>query len=266
MVQIIPRAKTGLEQFLEAMGPATQGIAEGFGAIAGAMNEKKKKQLEQERFQKENEAAKQYGIDLTDIYDPKMREKAFSEAILGKTAGQVKEREADLLPKMKSFADRLESENPNSPKHKLVADIYRSDLPSDEKSNLIKSMVGLDPFKVDQQNRLQMDSVLRRYKSRIKELDIEIKNLKFPNSADRDEMKRLKKQRDALSAERDELLDFRALNDIEEEEDFEEEEEPAKLKFNPKNPEHVRKFKQLDKKFKGDRNKVNAALAKEFSL
>jgi len=37
-----------------------------------------------------------------------------------------------------------------------------------------------------------------------------------------------------------------------------------KVKFNPKNPEHMAKFRQLDKKFKGDRKKVNEKLALEF--
>lgn len=38
----------------------------------------------------------------------------------------------------------------------------------------------------------------------------------------------------------------------------------GKVKFNPQNPEHVSKLRQLDKKFKGDKAKVNKALAKEF--
>lgn len=39
----------------------------------------------------------------------------------------------------------------------------------------------------------------------------------------------------------------------------------GKMKFDPANAEHAAKFQQLDKQFKGDRQKVNEALAREFS-
>ena len=42
-------------------------------------------------------------------------------------------------------------------------------------------------------------------------------------------------------------------------------EESKKVRFNPKHPEHIAKFKQLNEKFKGDRIKVNEALAREFT-
>lgn len=42
------------------------------------------------------------------------------------------------------------------------------------------------------------------------------------------------------------------------------EEKNRKTKFNPNNREHVAKMKQLEKTFKGDRKKVNEALAREF--
>jgi hypothetical protein len=45
-----------------------------------------------------------------------------------------------------------------------------------------------------------------------------------------------------------------------------EEKEEKKVKFNANNPEHIAKFKQLDKKHKGNREKVNKDLAREFSL
>jgi hypothetical protein len=42
------------------------------------------------------------------------------------------------------------------------------------------------------------------------------------------------------------------------------EEKNSKTQFDPNNAEHKKKFKQLDKKFKGDRKKVNEALSREF--
>jgi hypothetical protein len=43
-------------------------------------------------------------------------------------------------------------------------------------------------------------------------------------------------------------------------------EKKGKVKFNPSHPEHISKFKQLDKEFKGNKQKVNEALAREFSI
>jgi hypothetical protein len=116
-----------------------------------------------------------------------------------------------------------------------------------------------------------MDSVLNRYSKRLKEIDDQIKGLKFPNSKDKPELLELKKQRDSLSHERDQLLDFKALNGLEDgqEESFEDEEddefEPTgkKVKFNPNNKEHKAKAEQLYKKFK-DKEKVREILSKEF--
>jgi len=217
------------------------------------MAQEKKKNLS-----KEKEAAKRLGID-PDL-DEKSRQKGIELALQGKTQNQIQAKEAALLPKMKEFADQLEHNNPDSPMHRTIADIYRSGLPMDEKSNIIKSLTGVDPFKMQQQNRLQMDSVLRRYNSRIKELRDEIKNSRF---SDREP---LKKQLGDLKSERDELLDFRALQGIQEEEEeiAEEEEEASKVKFNPNNKEHQAKAKQLYNKFK-DKERVRQELSKEFS-
>lgn len=44
------------------------------------------------------------------------------------------------------------------------------------------------------------------------------------------------------------------------------EKKKGKTKFNPKHPEHAAKFNQLNKQHKGDKGKVNEALAREFTL
>lgn len=44
------------------------------------------------------------------------------------------------------------------------------------------------------------------------------------------------------------------------------EEITEKILFNPSNKQHISKLKQLEKKFKGDRSKVNEALSREFRV
>jgi hypothetical protein len=259
MVQVLPAAESSQSagaQFLK-------GLGSGLGQSLSKLPEHF---MQQKQLKEENEAAKRLGLDLSGIRNPKARQQLFGLAIQGKTEEQMKKKEADLLPKMRTFADKLQESNPNSPMHKFVADVYRSDLPMDEKSNLVKNLVGVDPFKMEQQNRLQRDSLLKYYGQQIKEIDNDIK------TARTDDKPALRDKKRQLQAQRDQLIDFKALQGDEDEEeesqeDLEEEKKKKpKVKFNPKNKEHIAKFKQLDKKFKGDRQKVNAALAKEFSL
>lgn len=263
MVQILPRIPTFGERIGAGLGA---GLSEAFSKIPEYLTEKKKQEEEFRKMAKENEALKRFGIDLTDISSPQARSQAIGLALQGKTPEQMQKQEADLLPKMRSFADQLEASNPQSPQHKLVADIYRSELPSDEKSSLVKTLTGIDPYKMEQQNRLQRDSLLKYYNQKIKETDNDIKNARYSDRATLQDQKR------TLQAERDRILDFKALvgDADEKEEEFEtgveEEEEEEKVKFNPKNPKHVAVFKKLDKQFKRDRQKVNKALAKAFKL
>jgi hypothetical protein len=187
--------------------------------------------------------------------------KAFAN--VGQVAG---EKVPEMLMRRKekeelnNFADQLEKNNPNSPSHKTIADIYRSNLSMDDKSQMVKALTGVDPFKMEQQKRLQLDSVLKRYNNRIKEEQTKLKDT--ARSSDRESINELIKN---LQSERDQLLGFESIGD---ENDILEDEmsKPKKPVLDPKNKEHVKKYKQLFKKFKGDQEKINAALAKEFSL
>lgn len=117
------------------------------------------------------------------------------------------------------IAEQIEKGNPGSSMHKMLADIYRSTLPVEQKEKMIKSLSGSVPFRAEQQNRLQLDSVLKRYNSRIKEIDAAIKNARY------DERAPLENQKKALQDERDLLLNFQALNKEEidqEQSDFDE--------------------------------------------
>jgi hypothetical protein len=152
----------------------------------------------------------------------------------------------------KGLAGNIEKNNPNSSMHKTIADIYRSDLPPEQKQKAIESLTKTTPYKAEQQQRLVKDSVLKRYNSRIKELDNEINNARIK---DRPPLEKLKKE---LQSERDGLLDFNAFKPKEEVQE--------KIQFNPDDPEHMQIFEQIDAQFNGDRKQVNEALSKMFNI
>lgn len=262
-------------------------------AIPSYLIGRQNKKVQDLQYQEENETYKQLtGRSLSK--NPKTRELEIEYALKGqneqlkeetKYRNKAQEQAAKLAGEQRtqqqlmSFADKLETDNPNSPVHKTIADIYRTELPMDQKSAIVKSLTGVDPFKVQQQQRLQLDSVLKRYNSRLKELDDEIKNVKNPNSTGAAELRDLRTQRMALRNERDQLLDFRALNGMEDdEEDFgnsfessfddqeeDEIEEGPKIKFDPNNKGHRAAAEKLFKKYK-DKEKVRKILSRKFKL
>lgn len=149
---------------------------------------------------------------------------------------------------MVKIADTIETENPGSSLHKALADVYRSNLPINQKEQIIKSLSSAMPYRFEKEQRLQKDNVLRRYGTLVKEIDAEIKAARYSDRP------KLKAKRAAIIKERDALLNFPALKQFE------------KSTFNPSNPEHMKKFEELDVKFKGDRVKVNEAMGEEFTL
>lgn len=281
MVQRLPAAPPKGPSF-------SQKLSNAVGAGLEAYSQIQKGQQEEQQYQSENETYKKLtGRDLSK--NPKTREMEIEYALKGQSEQQKEERkykskaeeqaaklrgEEKINKELSSFADRLESNNPNSPVHKTIADIYRTELPMDQKTKLVQSLTGVDPFKVEQQKRLQLDSVLKRYNSRLKELDDEIKNVRNPSSAGREEVDTLRKQRMALRGERDQLLDFRALNGMEDEEEgFEdalgedeeeiEGDEGPSVKFDQSNPKHKAVAAKLYAKYK-DKEKVREILKKSF--
>ena len=150
-----------------------------------------------------------------------------------------------------NIATRIEGESPNTASQRLIASVYRSPLNPEQKEKIVKNLTSAVPYRAEQQQRLALDSVLKRYNSRIKELDSEIKTSSYKNRA------QLKAQKKALQDERDYLLNFESLNKINEEQ---------KVKFDPNNPEHLKIFEDVDIEFGGDRDKINAALSERFSL
>ena len=250
-----------------------------------AYSQHQKGKQEQQEFEKENEKYKKLtGRDLSK--NPRIREKEVEFALRGEYESQKEgikhksraEEQAEKLKgeqktqkEMASFADRLEA---SDPKFKGVAEIYRLDIPLDQKTKIVQSLTGTDIYREDQQKRLQLDSVLKRYNSRLKELDDEIKSVSNPHSTGKEEADALRRQRMALRGERDQLLDFRALNGMEEEggfedsdQDFEDEdlkeEKGPKVAFDSNNKKHRAVAEKLFKKYK-DKEKVRKILSKQF--
>lgn len=275
IIQRQPRQPTFGEQFGKNFG---EGAGKAFSeALTNRQNEKE--------YQKENETYKNLtGRDLS--RNPKIREKEVEYALKGQNESQKenlkfqnksKEMGDKLAGEQKvhkelvSFADRLEASNP---KFKGVADIYRLDIPLDQKTKIVQSITGTDIYREDQQRRLQMDSTLKRYNSRIKEIDDEIKNVRNPSSTGREEANELRRQRMALRTERDQLLDFRSLNGMDE--NFEDDEEKVDeirggevegptVKFDSSNQKHRAVAKKLYEKYK-DKEKVRQILSKDFKF
>lgn len=158
-------------------------------------------------------------------------------------------KEKKLINEQIKIADQIEKENPNSSLHRTIANVYRSGLPTEEKERLIKTLSATSPYKAEQQQRLQLDSVLKRYNSRIKEVDESLKSKPF----DKD----LKEQKKALQDERDMLLNFQALQP--------KETIKEKIKFDINNPKHKERRDQVLKEA-GSKEKAQVILEEEFEL
>lgn len=165
------------------------------------------------------------------------------------------------------LADEIEKTNPDSKSHQLIANIYRADIPLEQKKVMLKSLSESVPFKAEQQQRLQMDSVLKRYNARIKEVEASIKAAKYSDRPS------LEKQKKDLQDERDLLLDFKALKKDEEPVEekkaemtkVEKKEAKEKPVFDPENPEHMKRFEELEAQFPGDKEQINRLLNEEFA-
>lgn len=167
---------------------------------------------------------------------------------------------AQTQQEMVKIADQIETQFPGSGPHKMIADVYRSNIPVDQKEKLIKGISTTTPFKFEQQARLKQDSIIRNYNSLIKEVDTELNNI--IGSGDPDRIDFLNKRKVRLQKERDSVLGFEALREPEEEIN----EQTGKPIFDRNVPKHKKRFNELDKKFKGNQKKINAAMAKEFSI
>jgi len=168
------------------------------------------------------------------------------------TLQQAQQKEARAQQAFNQIADRIEMENPDSSHYKQLAEIYRSNLPVAEKERVIKAITTGFPYRAEQQSRLNYDSTLKRYNSRIREEENRKKS-----TADYKERKQIDRRIKLLQEERDKLLNFAALQ---------QDEEIEKQKFDKNNPSHMEIFNSLNQEFNGDKVKINQALNKRFVL
>jgi hypothetical protein len=150
-------------------------------------------------------------------------------------------------------------------------------IPLNQKAEIVRALTGSDVYKEDQQRRLTLDSTLKRYNTKLKEIDDDLGKIKLPNTRDKAEADELRKQRMALRSERDQLLDFKSLSGYGDEEDFgiedeedleddeEDEDEGPKIRFDPNNSKHKATAEKLFKKYR-DKEKVRKILQRNFKL
>ena len=150
------------------------------------------------------------------------------------------------------MADYMEKANPDSALHGIMANVYRSNIPVKQKTELAKNLMSLDPYKVEQQQRLREDSVLKNFNSLIKEINEELKDPLI----DADRKSLLEKRRERLQAERNELTKFKSLT--------KEAEEEALEVFDKTNPKHKAARKKALKEAKGDKKKANEILSRMY--
>ena len=218
------------------------------GGLEGYIGKKEKEKLAKQ-LEEENAAIENMGIHLRGIKDPALRKTIVSESL--KSQGNRQKTTSD--EKMKN----LEGIKSTIEKMRTIA--------SGEAEG-IGPIAQYNPFGGSFYNRAQLKTLSSDLLSFYKSL--------FPRGITQEEFKRL--ERDYIPSTGDPISSIHGKLDA-----FEDlinrklsEQEPSefksskseKTKFNPNNPSHVAKLKQLDKAFGGDRKKVNEALAKEFGL
>lgn len=253
MVQIIEGNKK--KSFGEAV---LGGLAESAGpAIEKYFAAQGKKEATTKRNKKINDLT---GMD-TEGLDEKSAAKAFEFGLKNKADN---EKEITTQAEMKKFGRTIKENYPEDAMKQLLGDIYESSMPSAEKNKIVQTMTkGIDPFRMEQENRRNLDLQLKHYNTQIRELSEDYKNANYK------EKDKIKEEMGKIKRQRDKLFGSMLMNGMVSEEDQEEnveEEGEKKPKFDRTNKEHMAKFNQLRKTFKDDKKKVNEALAKEFSL
>lgn len=230
MVQIIqqPQRKNFGQQFAESVGAMGQQLPDIFGDII-------QKREGKERRSKENEALKRFGIDLSDVEDPDLRKTIVQNSMKQKASDQEKfSTGLNILDEMQSIVDKGDIGFGSQVMGFFGGDTARQ---RSEFEQLGKSLIPIVAAGVPIRNQREFDEykkVITNPSSRLSEIQGAINGLR-----------KIFDQK--LTSEGKEAKSSR-----------------KKMKFNPKNPEHISKFKQLDKQFKSDRKKVNEALAREF--
>lgn len=221
--------------------PSTrQRFAEAFSETAGkAATEIPSMLLGQKMMSAENEALKRMGLDLSGISDPELR-----KSIVSQSFKQKEDKSAEKMANLERLSGTINQ----------LRDL--------SKGSGVGVFGQFSPTSEAFYNRAQIKTLGSDLLSYYKTL--------FPRGITQEEFKRIEKDYipkpgDPVETIQGKLDAFenliqrqmQSLGDAEQP-------QGEKIKFNPKNPEHLAKFRQLDKRFKGDRKKVNEALAREF--
>jgi hypothetical protein len=163
-----------------------------------------------------------------------------AQQLIGQQIGQLQQQK--IQQTHEAMAKSFINDFPDSPEMQAAARVLMSDLPADQKPALMKAMAANLPYKQEQQKRLERESIRKVYDGRIKQLQEQKKNARF------NERPMIEEQIKMLQDQEDTALGVLHM----------------KSKFDPANEVHMKRFEELDKKYKGDKAKVNAEMAKEF--
>ncbi|HUU86265.1 MAG TPA: hypothetical protein VMX17_00760 [Candidatus Glassbacteria bacterium] len=158
-----------------------------------------------------------------------------------------------------SLANELVESNPDSSLYKSYSNIMKSKLPHGDKLTLLKNFSDSIPYRNKQQERLDLDQKFKFINTEIREIDTDLK--KYWDQSDPEAQKLLQRKR-KLQSDRESLGElYGIVSPPDEQETIEE-----KVTFDPSNPEHMKIFKETEKKFKGKKDKINQFLSEQFTL
>lgn len=190
-----------------------------------------------------------------------------AESLIGKAEKDKAKKEMD------DFANVLDSMG--TPMHKTLAALYRMDAPVDQKNDIAKALTGINPYNEAIQSRLAFEQG-RKYLT--DKLERQRKEWEAARSVDRpalmERMQETEKELEEfyMQYKQNPFTSSMITFDIKEKPETRErtmEMKPgdaAKVRFDPQNPEHKAEAINLNKKFKGDRKKVDAALREKYTV
>ena len=195
-----------------------------------------------------------------------------SEGVTNATEHFIKKHQQQQL---KNYFSELAAKHPGDRSYELLASVYGSPVPANEREGIVKSLLGSDPHRNEQQERLKMDSISSRYNQAINQIDSGIKNGLYRFGTP--EYKEAIDMRHRLSKERDKILGFQKMQEEMSGEtqdeiigkDFDEVETPAKekkIRFDAKNPKHRAVRDKVLKQAGGNREKAGKILSRKFDL
>lgn len=174
---------------------------------------------------------------------------------------------------MNQFADILDSMG--TPMHKTLAALYRMDAPIDQKNDMAKALTGVNPYDQAVQVRLIFEQGRKSLTDKINRLQ-DLYNKSW-GSEKPEILEKIKAAEEELEQF---YMQFKQNPFISDMISFTVKEKPetsertmemkpgdaAKVKFDPSNAEHKAEAINLNKKFKGDRKKVDAALREKYTI